>query len=122
VRARWSVLVVLAIAIPGVSPAGIHLWDHRLGYVVAIFFAIIPFAAMRQVLRASAPKSSLAGCLTALVAVGAAGVLVMWLYAVVLLSELWLPWVLLLATVSFLLGALVAKRWTKRIRSIAPSA
>jgi hypothetical protein len=88
----------------------VHLWDHKLGYLMALLFAIIPFAAMRQVMRASAPKSSLAGCLTALVAMGAAALLLMWFYAVVMLSELWLPWTLLLAVVPFFGGQVIA-RW-----------
>jgi hypothetical protein len=92
----------------------VHLRNHKLGYALAVFFAVVPVAAIRQRTLVRRRQTSAAGCFTALVLLGACAVLLVWLYVLVLLSELWLAWALLLVAVLWFGGRSVAEGWANK--------
>lgn len=99
----------------------VHLWYHLLGYGIALLFLVVPIIAIRQGTQIGKRESRAAGCFAALVAVGALGILVLWLYVVLVLSELSMTWALLLGACLFV-GARALNAWRdKRILFAAPS-
>ena len=77
----------------------VHLWDHSVGYAVAALFALILIVGMRE-LSSSSPDTILASCLAAAGIFALPCLAVMWLYVVLMLSELSLLWALLATAVA----------------------
>jgi hypothetical protein len=81
----------------------VHLWDHLFGYGIALFFLVVlPFIAIWQATRIGRHESGAAGCLATIIAAGVVGVLVVWFYVVLALSELSMTWALLLGAILFI--------------------
>jgi hypothetical protein len=79
----------------GVGTA-VHLSNHLFGYALALAFLLLAVTAILRSVRAN-DEGSGAGCLAGLVALAACGMLLLWLYTVVMLTELSLVWALLFA-------------------------
>jgi hypothetical protein len=75
------VLTAVGVVVP--------LWDHWLGYLIAVLLLVIPWAALKR--SWARPATPANGCVVAVVGLSAAGLWILWLYGVVLLSYLSLP-------------------------------
>jgi hypothetical protein len=85
----------------------VPLWDHWLGYLVALAFLYLPLLALRRAW--ARPTTARNGLIVAAVGLSAAGVWLIWLYVVVLLSHLSLPLLVVLAVGVWLLTGKVRR-------------
>jgi hypothetical protein len=88
-------LVARLLAVP------VHVWDHALGYAIALLVLAGSTAGLTRWWDRP-PRTAVEALLTGSGRLASALVLLLWLYAVALLSELSLVWILLLSAGLFL--------------------
>lgn len=72
----------------------VHFSQHLLGYSVSTLFLLVPVLHLRRSAHKPLPTSIWSGLLRATLTLSSIGLLFLWLYVVMLVSELWVLWAL----------------------------
>ena len=88
----------------------VHLSEHLFGYTFAPLFLLIPVLQLRSAANRPSPASMASGCGQAVLTLASVGLLLIWLYVVTLLTELWVLWVLAIALLLFSAGTRMRRR------------